>query len=178
MIEDGTFREDLYYRLSVIPLELPALRERAEDITQLALHFFQNLKQKHERPGLILPASLLPYFSSYRWPGNVRELENAIERIVVMARSDEITLSDLPESLRRQQPALDFLPMELPHTGINIEGIEKELILRALRKFDWNQTHAARFLDLSRKALIYRMEKFGLRKEQQEGSQPGAAPQR
>ena len=63
-------------------------------------------------------------------------------------------------------------------TGINIEGSEKELILRALRKFDWNQTHAAQFLDLSRKALIYRMEKFGLRKEQQEGSQPGTKPQR
>jgi two-component system NtrC family response regulator len=178
MIEDGTFREDLYYRLSVIPLDLPPLREREEDITQLALHFFQNIKQKHVRPNLILPASLFPYFSSYRWPGNVRELENVIERIVVMARSNEITLGDLPEPLRRQQPALDFLPLELPHTGISIEGIEKELILRALRKFDWNQTHAAQFLDLSRKALIYRMEKFGLRKEQQEGSQPGTKPQR
>jgi two-component system NtrC family response regulator len=95
-----------------------------------------------------------------------------------MAPSNEITLGDLPEPLRRQQPAFDFLPLELPHTGINIEGIEKELILRALRKFDWNQTHAAQFLDLSRKALIYRMEKFGLRKEQQEGSQPGTKPQR
>jgi two-component system NtrC family response regulator len=105
-------------------------------------------------------------------------LENVIERIVVMARSNEITLGDLPEPLRRQPPALDFLPLELPHTGIHIEGIEKELILRALRKFDWNQTHAAQFLDLSRKALIYRMEKFGLRKEQQEGSQPGTGPQR
>jgi DNA-binding NtrC family response regulator len=124
MIEDGTFREDLYYRLSVIPLDLPPLRERAEDITQLALHFFQNIKQKHGRPDLILPPSLFPYFSSYRWPGNVRELENVIERIVVMARSNEITLGDLPEPLRRPQPALDFLPLELPHTGINIEGIE------------------------------------------------------
>jgi two-component system NtrC family response regulator len=178
MIEDGTFREDLYYRLSVIPLDLPPLRERAEDITQLALHFFQNIKQKHGRPDLILPPSLFLYFSSYRWPGNVRELENVIERIVVMARSNEITLGDLPEPLRRPQPALDFLPLELPHTGINIEGIEKELILRTLRKFDWNQTYAAQFLDLSRKALIYRMEKFGLRKEQQEGSQPGTKPQR
>ena len=103
----------------------------------------------------------------------MRELENVIERIVVMARSNEITLGDLPEPLRRHQPALDFLPMELPHSGINIEAIEKELILRALRKFDWNQTHAARFLDLSRKTLIYRMEKFGLRKEQRGPTQSG-----
>jgi two-component system NtrC family response regulator len=178
MIEDGTFREDLYYRLSVIPLELPPLREREEDITQLALHFFEKIKQKHGRPDLTLPPALLPYFSSYRWPGNVRELENVIERIVVMARSNEITLDELPEPLRRQQPALDFLPLELPHAGINIEAIEKELILRALRKFDWNQTHAAQFLDLSRKTLIYRMEKFGLRREPKAGDQPGAAPQR
>ena len=168
MIEDGTFREDLYYRLSVIPLDLPPLRERVEDIPELALHFFQKIQQKHGRPDLILPASLFPYFSGYRWPGNVRELENVIERIVVMARADEITLDDLPEPLRRQHPALDFLPMELPESGINIEAIEKELILRALKKFDWNQTHAARFLDLSRKTLIYRMEKFGLRKENQQ----------
>lgn len=95
-----------------------------------------------------------------------------------MARSKEITLGDLPEPLRRQQPSLDVLPLELPHTGINIEAIEKELILRALRRFDWRQTHAAQFLDLSRKALICRMEKFGLRKEQQKGSQPGTKTQR
>src|SRR5665811_1017221 len=178
MIEDGAFREDLYYRLAVIPLELPPLRERADDIAELVQQFFLKAKAQQGRPELVLPPSLLPYFSAYRWPGNIRELENVIERIVVMARSNEITLDDLPEPLRRQQPALDFLPLELPHTGINIEGIEKELILRALRKFDWNQTHAAQFLDLSRKALIYRMEKFGLRKEQQEGSQPGTKPQR
>jgi two-component system response regulator AtoC len=108
----------------------------------------------------------------------VRELENVIERIVVMARSNEITLDDLQEPFRRQQPALDFLPLELPHSGINIEAIEKELILRALKKFDWNQTHAARFLDLSRKTLIYRMEKFGLRRKPRAGDQPGGAPQR
>ncbi len=174
MIEDGTFREDLYYRLSVIPLELPPLRDRADDIPELALHFFQKIKQKHGRPGLTLPPSLLPHFTSYRWPGNVRELENVIERLVVLARSNEITISDLPEPLIRQQPVLDFLPLELPHTGINLEAIEKELILRALRYFDWNQTHAARFLDLSRKTLIYRMEKFGLRKEQQEQTGSGS----
>ena len=167
MIEDGTFREDLYYRLSVIPLELPPLRERPEDIRELALHFFQKLKQKHGRPGLVLPEPILPYFAGYRWPGNVRELENVMERLVVMARSNEITVNDLPQPLLRQHPAMDLLPLELPHSGINLEAIEKELILRALRKFDWNQTHAARFLDISRKTLIYRMEKFGLQKNPQ-----------
>ncbi len=173
MIEDGTFREDLFYRLSVIPLNLPPLRERAEDIPELALHFFHKMKERHGRPDLILLPSLLPYLSCYRWPGNVRELENVIERIVVMTRSSEIALADLPAQLQRQQPALDFLPMDLPDSGIDIEAIEKELILRALRKFDWNQSRAARFLDLSRKTLIYRMEKFGLRKEQQDPARTG-----
>lgn len=166
MIEDGTFREDLFYRLSVIPLEVPPLREREDDIGELTLYFLNRLREKHGRPALTLPDALLPYFMRYRWPGNIRELENVVERLVVLAQSNEIALSDLPEQLKRDSPRLDFLPIELPNSGISIEAIEKELILRALRKFDWNQTHAARYLDLSRKTLIYRMEKFELRKDQ------------
>ena len=163
MVEDGTFRQDLYYRLAVIPLELPALRERADDIAELAQHFFLEAKEKQGRPGLVLPASLLPYFSAYGWPGNVRELENVIERVVVLARGDEITLDDLPDFLRRERPAAEELHFDLPPQGISLEAVEKELIVRALEKFHWNQTHAAQYLDISRKTLIYRMEKFGLR---------------
>ena len=122
---------------------------------------------KETRPDLVLPASLLPYFSTYRWPGNVREMENVIERVVVLARGDEITVNDLPEFLRRERPAAEEFHFDLPPQGISL-GVEKELIVRALEKFDWNQTHAARYLDISRKTLIYRMEKFGLRKEQAE----------
>jgi len=168
MVEDGAFREDLYYRLVVIPLELPPVRERADDIPELVQHFFMTTKEKQGRPGLVLPASLLPYFSTYRWPGNVREMENVIERVVVLARGDEITVNDLPEFLRRERPAAEEFHFDLPPQGISLEGVEKELIVRALEKFDWNQTHAARYLDISRKTLIYRMEKFGLRKEQAE----------
>lgn len=165
MIEDGTFREDLYYRLSVIPLELPPLRDRAEDIPELVQHFFLKAKEAQGRPNLVLPASLLPRFQEYRWPGNVRELENVIERIVVLARGDEITLADLPDFLRRERPAVDMLQLELPAQGVSLEAVEKELILRALEKFHGNQTHAARYLDISRKALIYRMEKHGIRRK-------------
>ncbi len=168
MVEDGAFREDLYYRLVVIPLELPPVRERADDIPELVQHFFMKTKEKQGRPDLVLPASLLPYFSTYRWPGNVREMENVIERVVVLARGDEITVNDLPEFLRRERPAAEEFHFDLPPQGISLEGVEKELIVRALEKFDWNQTHAARYLDISRKTLIYRMEKFGLRKEQAE----------
>jgi two-component system NtrC family response regulator len=162
MVEDGTFREDLYYRLAVIPLDLPPLRERAEDIPDLVQHFFVRGKEKQGRPELVLPAGLMPYFQDYRWPGNVRELENVIERLVVLLRGDEITLADLPDSMRRHRPAVDVLELDLPAKGISLEGVEKELIVRALEKSHWNQTHAAKYLDISRKALIYRMEKHGI----------------
>jgi two-component system NtrC family response regulator len=165
MIEDGAFREDLYYRLAVIPLELPPLRDRSEDIPELVQHFFVKAKEQQGRPELVLPAGLLPRFQDYRWPGNVRELENVIERIVVLARGDEITLADLPDFLRREKPAMDMLQLELPAQGISLDAVEKELIVRALEKFHGNQTHAAKYLDVSRKALIYRMEKHGIRRE-------------
>ncbi len=165
MIEDGSFRQDLFFRLAVIPLDLPPLRERVEDITILIQHFFTKIRQRHGRPDLILPSSLLTHFSGYRWPGNVREMENVIERLVVLANGNHITLGDLPEFLRTQKPVVDILQLELPEQGISLENLEKELILRALRKFNWNQTHAARFLDLSRKTLIYRMEKHEIRRD-------------
>jgi transcriptional regulator with PAS, ATPase and Fis domain len=176
MIEDGMFREDLYYRLAVIPLELPPLRDRAEDIPELVQHFFLKHREKQERPNLVLPPALLPRFQDYRWPGNIRELENVVERIVVLARGDEITLADLPDFLRRERPAVDLLQLELPPRGLSLESVEKELIVRALDKFNGNQTHAAKYLDISRKALIYRMEKHGIRRrssEEEESEGPG-----
>lgn len=165
MVEDGAFREDLYYRLSVIPLDLPPLRERPEDIPELVEHFFVQSREKNGRPNLVLPPCLLPHFTSYRWPGNVRELENVVERLVVLSPGDQITLEDLPDFLRRSRSTVEELRLDLPPQGISLETVEKELILRALEKFNWNQSQAARYLDLSRKTLIYRMDKFKLRRE-------------
>jgi DNA-binding NtrC family response regulator len=164
MIEDGTFREDLYYRLAVIPLVMPPLRERGDDIPDLVQHFFRKSQEKNQRPELAIPPALLPYFVRYRWPGNVRELENIVERIVVLARGGEVTIGDLPQFLRQERAGFDALEIDLPSQGISLEAIEKELILRALHKCDWNQARAARYLDLSRKTLIYRIEKHGIRK--------------
>ena len=169
MIEDGTFREDLYYRLAVIPLELPPLRERPEDIPSLVQHFFAKGRQKHGKAGLKLPESLTPYFWAYRWPGNVREIENIIERLVVLSIGDEVTLQDLPAFLRKERSALEVLHLDLPPNGISLEAVEKELILKALERFNWNRAHAAKYLDMSRKTLVYRMEKFGLHREQTGG---------
>lgn len=173
MIEDGAFREDLYYRLAVIPLELPPLRDRAGDIPELVEHFFVKTREKQGRTNLVLPPALLPRFQNYCWPGNIRELENVIERIVVLARGDEITILDLPDFLQRGRPAMDAIQLELPSSGISLEGVEKELIMRALEKFEGNQTHAAKYLDISRKALRYRTEKYGISKKDAEDEEEG-----
>lgn len=165
LIEDGQFREDLYYRISVIPLDLPPLRERGEDVAELAEFFFLRCRDKHGRPGLILPPALMPCFTSWHWPGNVRELENVIERLVVLAPGPEITLNDLPEQLRGSRRSAGSLDLDIPPQGISLEAVERHLILQALRRAEWNQSLAARLLDISRKTLIYRMEKYGLRQE-------------
>ncbi len=165
LIEDGAFREDLFYRLAVILLELPPLRERLDDIPELVQHLFVRARQKHSLPNLRLPAALIPQFCGYRWPGNVRELENVIERLVVLSVGEEIRLADLPEFLRDERTATEGLHLGLPPQGISLEAVEKELIEKALRKFDGNQTKAASFLDISRRTLIYRMEKHGIHKQ-------------
>jgi two-component system NtrC family response regulator len=121
-------------------------------------------KAKVGRPAAVLPASLMKYFQNYRWPGNIRELENVIERVVVLSRSDEITVEDLPDFLRQEHVSVDTLQLDLPPQGVSLEAVEKELIERALKKFNGNQTHTAKYLDISRKALMYRMEKHGIRR--------------
>ncbi len=93
------------------------------------------------------------------------ELENVVERLVVLSPGDEVTVADLPDFLVRERPAMEAIQLELPPQGISIEAVERELVLRALQRFNWNQTKAAEFLDISRKMLIYRMEKFNLRKD-------------
>jgi DNA-binding NtrC family response regulator len=177
LIDDGAFRKDLYYRLAVVPLTLPPLRERIDDIPELVQHLFLKAKQKQNVPQLRLPSSLLPHFSGYGWPGNVRELENVIERLVVLSVSDEITLADLPDFLQRERSHADAIELNLPPGGISLERVERDLIVRALEKFNWNQTQAARYLDISRRTLIYRMEKFAISKEQSEDANvPGIHP--
>jgi two-component system NtrC family response regulator len=165
MIQNGAFREDLYYRLAVVPLELLPLRKRKEDLPGLVQHLFQKLKARHGFPSMRVSPSVTSSLSSYHWPGNVRELENVIERMLVLSARDEITEADLPDEIRGL-PATkhSFLP-ELPEHGISLEGVERELLVRALERFNGNQTQAARYLNISRRTLIYRMEKHGLRRE-------------
>ncbi len=162
MIEDGTFREDLYYRLAVVPLELPPLRERRGDIPELTQHLFRKLRARHGVEQLRMEPSVISHLSAYRWPGNVRELENVIERMVVLAGGDELTAADLPDELRAAPAVRGSFAVQLPEEGISLEAVERELLLQALERANWNQTQAARYLDISRRTLIYRMEKHGL----------------
>jgi DNA-binding NtrC family response regulator len=164
MIEDGAFREDLYYRLAVVPLELPPLRERREDVPELAQSLFRKLKERHGMPSLRLCPSVISNMARYRWPGNVRELENVIERMVVLAVGDQITDADLPDEIRAAPPVRNSF-LEFPDDGISLEAVERELIIGALEKFNGNQTQAARYLDISRRTLIYRIQKHGLGRE-------------
>jgi DNA-binding NtrC family response regulator len=162
MLEDGTFREDLYYRLAVVPLLLPPLRERKSDIAELVQHLFKKAKERHGLTNVSLGASVMPHFVAYRWPGNVRELENILERLLVLSARDCIVEADLPEELNRTLSNSSALLLELPDEGISLEGVERELIIRALERTGGNQTHAAKYLDISRRTLTYRMEKYGL----------------
>jgi two-component system NtrC family response regulator len=165
LVEEGTFRADLYYRLAVIPLELPPLRERREDIPEFVEQFFERSKEKLKKETLSLPTSLLPYFQNYRWPGNVRELENVVERIVVLARGEEVTLADLPEFLR-STPRADPAKPPLPDQGVSLEEVERNMVVSALSKFNGNQSKAARYLGVSRKVLLTRMAKYHVQKSE------------
>jgi DNA-binding NtrC family response regulator len=165
MVKESTFREDLYYRLLVVPINLPPLRERPGDIPELVEHFFVRCKGKHNRNELAMPASLLPYFSNYEWPGNIRQLENAVERIVLLSRGAEITVRDLPDFLRADRNSLERLPVALPEEGMSLGNVERQLILQALEKFHGNQTRAAKYLGMSRRTLAYRLEKYGILSE-------------
>jgi DNA-binding NtrC family response regulator len=170
MAEDGTFRNDLFYRLAVVPLYLPPLRERKEDIPELAEHLFHKAKEKHGLQGLWVAPSVIGRLTAYRWPGNIRELENVVERMLVLSDGKQITEEDLPDELR-YVPAVQpnaSLSFELPDEGVSLEAIEREYLLRALEKAAGNQTRAAQFLDISRRTFVYRMEKHGLRQEIEE----------
>ena len=161
-VEDETFREDLYYRLAVVPLMLPPLRERREDLPELIEVLLERAMKRHGMPDVKLSSQVQQRLIAYRWPGNVRQVENVLERMLVLSASDLIGIEDLPEELASVPSSSASLWPELPEEGISLEAVERELISRALEKFGGNQTHAARYLDISRRTLIYRLEKYGL----------------
>ncbi len=162
-LAEGTFREDLYYRLAVIPIHLPSLRERRDDISLLLRYFCG----KHGADKVTFDNRAVAALNSYQWPGNVRELENLVERLLIMRGGDTISLDDLPEKIRTNGTVNGTMPnpgnvVNLPDEGYSLEQLEREVVVEALERNGWNQTAAARFLRIPRHTLIYRMEKYGI----------------
>lgn len=156
-IRTGRFREDLYYRLSVIPLHLPPLRDRQEDIPGLVRHF---LRRNHAPIDVTLSKEAMEKLQFYQWPGNIRELQNVVERSVILRRANLIDADDiqLPDS----KPSLSSETLHIPPDGISLEEVEKNLIIKALQMSKGNRSQAARLLKIPRHVLIYRLEKFDL----------------
>jgi len=166
MVKDGTFREDLFYRVSVIPIELPPLRERTEDIVELAEHFVKKFCAQTGRQ-VSISGKALQLLEAYLWPGNVRELEHTIERAVALERTDAIQPERLPEQITNYNPARIASAFALPDEGINIvaylEQLEKTYVLEALRRTNGNQTRAAELLHLSVRSLRHLLDKHSIR---------------
>ena len=161
MVEDGFFREDLYFRLAVVPVNLPPLRTRREDIPLLVKHFFKRAKEKHSFEDLKIEREVFNKMSNYSFPGNVRELENLIERMVVLSDGEKITLQDVPQSITKPVETFGNVRLELPSENISLDAVEREIIRYALDMHNGNQSQTARYLGITRSALIYRMQKFG-----------------
>jgi len=156
-IEQGSFREDLYYRLNVIPLELPPLRQRKEDIIDL-INYFMKKYDTSEKISEITPEATR-FLKNYHWPGNIRELENVVERIVILSEENILRVNNLPMEMLGQKKNFKEPIIYFPEEGINLEVVEKELILKALKLSGQNQSKAAGLLSITRSALIYRMQK-------------------
>ena len=159
-VAEGDFREDIYYRLNVVSIRVPPLRERRDDIPLLVEHFLQKFGQ----PRCPVSPEVWDLFERCDWPGNVRQLENVVERAIVLQRTPgHMTIEDIPPELSAPSRKPIIAAGEFPEGGINLEDNEKLLIQTALAKAENNQTRAAQLLGISRHALIYRMQKYGLR---------------
>lgn len=167
-IREGRFREDLYYRLNVVELHVPPLRERPEDIPLLVEYFIRELDAGKD---IVIPPGVMEELRARPWPGNVRELRNACERIVILRHGREASIEDLPPALtggREEKTALDIMGPEwppLPAGGLSLIDLEKKVIGMALRLKKGNITQAAAYLQVPRHILVYRIEKYGLRRD-------------
>ncbi len=162
-VAEGRFRKDLYYRLKVIPISLPPLRERPEDIPLLVKHFIDHFNREFKKNTRGVTHTAMQALMEYPWPGNIRELKNLIERVMILENKEMIDHPDLPTEILVQEP---YKPVEqaftLPPGGVILEDVEKSLIEQALKRTGGNQTRAAKLLGLTRDTLRYRLKKFDL----------------
>ena len=190
-IKEGKFREDLYYRLNIIPIVIPPLRDRKSDIPLLVQHFLKKCNENQDQQVKVISDETIQMLANYSWPGNIRELGNFIERMVVLSVGDNITPRDLPEKVLGEVPRENLPPMEkpgcelsptemlqnglkqsffigLPEGGINlknaVEEFERGLITEALEKTNWVKNKAAGLLELNRTTLVEKIKKMGLKR--------------
>jgi transcriptional regulator with GAF, ATPase, and Fis domain len=177
LIGNGSFREDLFYRLNVVPIRLPALRERATDIPLLVGHFLTKFNERLKKTVTGVEDEAMNVLCTYSWPGNIRELENVIERAVLFCDTQRLRATDLPPEVRGSSPVFSHTPTPetnlsaalsgegglKEHVKVAMSRLEKELVSRALQQTNGNVTHAARLLKISRKGLQLKMKELGLR---------------
>ncbi len=165
-VKKGTFRDDLFYRLNVIPVILPPLRERVEDILPLVRHFLAKYCKEMDRPPMSITREALMAMEVYNWPGNVRELENAVERTVALTEGDQITLSDLPSNIARRYNEQEELPTRVTSRGVDLvkvlSEIEQKMIGDALSLSDGVKARAAALLNINRTTLVEKMRRLGM----------------
>jgi DNA-binding NtrC family response regulator len=159
MVSEGRFREDLYYRLQVMPIVIPPLRERRGDIPLLASFYIDLFNREFRKKVRGASAGAIKVLESYRWPGNVRELRNAVERAMLLAQDAWLQPEDFAGLSRAVAPTQQF---QLPPEGVSLEDVERQLLVQALERAGGNQTHAGQLLGINRDQVRYRIEKFGL----------------
>ncbi len=157
-VSEGKFREDLFYRLNVIPIDVPSLRQRREDVPVLAKEFLRKLDGERVQ----IEPELMNRLSSYDWPGNIRELENLIERMVVLRKSDVLTVGDLPQDFGEMLPPPSDTSANGARTNVGLMEVQRRVIVEALEKCAWNKSKAAELLQVPRHILIYRMKQLGI----------------
>jgi transcriptional regulator with GAF, ATPase, and Fis domain len=162
-MREGLFREDLYYRLNVIPITTPTLMERRSDIPLLIDHFLPRFNQNKEEQIVGIASELVDVLMSYSWPGNIRELENVIERMVILAEGDTLTLDDLPPLIKEVTLQPGHTHFEIPDEGINfnkvVSDFEDRILIQALDKAGWVKNQAAKMLSLNRTTLVEKLKK-------------------
>jgi DNA-binding NtrC family response regulator len=163
MVQQSSFREDLYYRLNVIPIELPPLRRRKSDIPDLVSFFLKRLARDNKRAEITIEPEAMELLLDYPWPGNIRELENVLERAVVLCDSDRITVHELP-FVHEASPSLPGKPVQLFDGNLDdrLADMEKQLLLKAMQDAHGVKTRAARSLGIKTSTLYYKLEKYGL----------------
>ncbi len=166
-VKNGRFRQDLFYRLNIVPLELPPLRQRLEDLEILLTVLTQQLAEKYQTLAPNYNKATIKHLKRYAWQGNVRELRNFCERMVIFYHGQEIVPLHLPSEILATPQSIEENPVlfELPEQGIQLEEVEKRFIQQALLKSAGNRSQAARLLGLSRDTLLYRMKKYALEDE-------------